>query len=215
MSKDAAAASTQPRPRRTQRERSAAMRERLLEAAIDCLYELGYAGTTTIEVAARAGVSRGAQLHHFPTKEHLVTLAVRHVLARRVDEFRAAFADLPDLPGTDRSGNCHPTSLEKMSIARLLRVAEAPSSRSAADAQPCAGCIAAVETQLATEPREATDASSPGAARGNEPSFAGVPLLAFAALKGLALDRIVWGADDPRLDVVLSDLKDSKTGRHA
>src|SRR5580700_10650527 len=96
MSKAVRTTGPPARVRRTQGERSAAMRERLLDAAIDCLYELGYSGTTTIEVAARAGVSRGAQLHHFPTKEHLVTLAVRHVLAKRLEEFRTAFAALPD-----------------------------------------------------------------------------------------------------------------------
>src|SRR5271154_3339903 len=104
MAKKAVAPATQPRPqprvRRTQRERSEAMRSRLLEATIDCLYEVGYSRTTTIEVAARAGVSRGAQLHHFPTKKRLVTIAVRHLLAKRVEEFREAFATLPE--GADR-----------------------------------------------------------------------------------------------------------------
>jgi AcrR family transcriptional regulator len=83
------------RPRRTQEERSASTQRRLLDAAIDCLYELGYARTTTVEIAARAGVSRGAQLHHFPTKAELVTRAVEYVFARRNDEFRVAFAKIP------------------------------------------------------------------------------------------------------------------------
>src|SRR5271154_6998069 len=95
MSKAALVSMTTGRIRRTQQERSAAMRLRLLDAAVDCLYELGYSGTTTIEVAARAGVSRGAQLHHFPTKKRLVTVAVRPLLAKRLEEFREAFAPLP------------------------------------------------------------------------------------------------------------------------
>ena len=76
------------------------MRSRLLEATIDCLYEVGYSRTTTIEVAARAGVSRGAQLHHFPTKKRLVTVAVRHLLNTRLEEFRDAFTNLPQ--GVDK-----------------------------------------------------------------------------------------------------------------
>src|SRR5271154_6111756 len=100
MSKAALVSMTTGRIRRTQQERSAAMRLRLLDAAVDCLYEVGYSRTTTIEVAARAGVSRGAQLHHFPTKKRLVTIAVRHLLAKRVEEFREAFATLPE--GADR-----------------------------------------------------------------------------------------------------------------
>ena len=83
------------KPRRTQEERTAAMRARLLDATIDCLHDLGYANTTTTEIATRAGVSRGAQLHHFPTKTELVITAVEHLFIRRRDEFRAAFAKLP------------------------------------------------------------------------------------------------------------------------
>ena len=71
--------------RRTQEERSAETRTRLLDATVDCLIDLGYADTTTTVIAERAGVSRGAQLHHFPTKAELVAAAVEH-LARRIGE---------------------------------------------------------------------------------------------------------------------------------
>lgn len=79
----------------TQAERSAAMRTRLLDATLDALAELGWARTTTTEVVRRAGVSRGAQVHHFPTKDDLVVAAVEHLFDRRQDEFRAAFDGLP------------------------------------------------------------------------------------------------------------------------
>ena len=59
-----------------QQERSRATQIRLLDATVDCLVEHGWAGTTTTVVAARAGVSRGAQLHHYPTKSALVIAAV-------------------------------------------------------------------------------------------------------------------------------------------
>ena len=52
------------------------MRARLLEATVELLVEQGYAGTSTTLVSERAGVSRGAQLHHFPTKQDLVVAAV-------------------------------------------------------------------------------------------------------------------------------------------
>lgn len=77
--------------RRTQAARSAATRERLLDATIECLVDLGWSGTSTTEVVRRAGVSRGAQVHHYPTKEDLVLAAVEHLVDRRVDEYRAAF----------------------------------------------------------------------------------------------------------------------------
>ena len=53
--------------RQPQQDRSRATRKRLLEAAIECLAELGWTGTTVAIVAERAGVSRGAAQHHFPT----------------------------------------------------------------------------------------------------------------------------------------------------
>jgi AcrR family transcriptional regulator len=80
--------SAAPAGRRTQEERSAATRERLLDATIECLVELGYAGTTTTEVVRRAGVSRGAQVHHYPTKAELVEEAIVHLSRRRREELR-------------------------------------------------------------------------------------------------------------------------------
>jgi AcrR family transcriptional regulator len=81
-------------------ERSQATRAALLDAALDSLVERGYAATTTVEVARRAGVSRGAQLHHFPTKELLLTAAVERLFERRMGEFRKALADAA--PGSGR-----------------------------------------------------------------------------------------------------------------
>ena len=56
------------RVRRTQAERTASTRAALLAATVDSLVERGYRGTTTSDVARRAGVSYGALLHHYPTK---------------------------------------------------------------------------------------------------------------------------------------------------
>ena len=67
------------RTRRTQEERSTAMRERLLDATVACLVDYGYSGTTVTRIAERAGVTRGAQVHHFRTKEDLVVAAIRHL----------------------------------------------------------------------------------------------------------------------------------------
>ncbi|WP_280261758.1 TetR/AcrR family transcriptional regulator [Nocardia wallacei] len=71
--------------RRTQEQRSSEMRVRLLDATIDCLVEYGYAGTTTPRVAERAGVTRGAQVHHFGSKTDLVVAAISHLAQRRTD----------------------------------------------------------------------------------------------------------------------------------
>jgi AcrR family transcriptional regulator len=78
-----------------QEERTRAMRARLLEATVDCLVEHGFGGTSTTLVSERAGVSRGAQLHHFPTKNDLVVAAVAHLTEVRGAELAAAAAKLP------------------------------------------------------------------------------------------------------------------------
>ncbi len=72
------------------------MRARLLEATVECLVEKGFAGTSTTLVSERAGVSRGAQLHHFPTKNDLVVAAVEHLTAVRGQELADAVQALPD-----------------------------------------------------------------------------------------------------------------------
>ncbi len=82
-------------PRRSQAERSAATRNALLEATIACLADDGYANTTTSRVAARAGVSRGAHLHHFQTKQALVAAAMERLAERRGEELLAAAERLP------------------------------------------------------------------------------------------------------------------------
>ncbi|MEV5968483.1 TetR/AcrR family transcriptional regulator [Streptomyces sp. NPDC051921] len=76
-------------------DRSRATRQRLLEAAVACLAEHGWAGSTVSVVAERAGVSRGAAQHHFPTREDLFTAAVEYVAEERSQALRT-------LPTQDR-----------------------------------------------------------------------------------------------------------------
>lgn len=81
--------------RRTQEERSASTRAALLDAAIACLVEYGYEGTTTGRVCERAGLSRGAHLHHFGTRPALVAAALEELAMRRLEEIRGELASLP------------------------------------------------------------------------------------------------------------------------
>ena len=87
-------------PETRQQQRSRSTQHRLLDAAVDCLVERGWAGTTTTLVADRARVSRGAQLHHYRTKSALLIAAVEHLAERRSAELRAEAAGLP--PDGDR-----------------------------------------------------------------------------------------------------------------
>jgi AcrR family transcriptional regulator len=88
--------------RSAQQERSRVTQQRLLEATIDCLVEHGWSGTTTTVIAERAGVSRGAQLHHYPTKAALVLAAIAHLCERRATEIRAEAAAVLAQSAADR-----------------------------------------------------------------------------------------------------------------
>jgi AcrR family transcriptional regulator len=63
------------RPRRSQGERRASSKARLLDATVASLAERGYAGTSLPEVVRRAGLSNGALWRHFRSKADLMAAA--------------------------------------------------------------------------------------------------------------------------------------------
>ncbi len=82
-------AANQPAPGKNwQQTKSARTRDAILDATIDCFYELGYASTTTENVANKAGVSRGAMLHHFPTRFDLIKATVERLNKKRLEMFQ-------------------------------------------------------------------------------------------------------------------------------
>ncbi len=186
---------------RTQEERSAATRGRLLDATIECLSELGYARTTTTEIAERAGVSRGAQLHHFPTKAELVTSAVEHLFEKRTEEFRRALAGLPE--SIDRGA---------ASVDLLWSMVSGPTFYAWLELLVAARTdpeLRKTVTEISARFGENVDRTHRElfpAHAASSPFFAIAPTFTFALLQGLALDRIL-GEDDPRLGAVLEALK--------
>jgi AcrR family transcriptional regulator len=93
------------KPRRTQAERSEEMRARLSQAAYEIIAERGHSAFRTAMVAARVGVSQGALLHHFPTKDAVTLAAVNRALekaqfatnerlARKADNLKAALTSM-------------------------------------------------------------------------------------------------------------------------
>ncbi len=84
-----------------QAQKSASTRNLIVESAISCFVELGYARTTTTVIANKAGLSRGAMLHHFPSKIDIVRAAVEHLHGKRLRAFRRAMAR-PPAQGADR-----------------------------------------------------------------------------------------------------------------
>jgi len=70
-------------------------RKRILDAAMSLFAERGYHACTNSDVAEAAGLTRGAMLYHFPTREDLVDAAIDHIQERRTEAFAAAVRSLP------------------------------------------------------------------------------------------------------------------------
>ena len=82
--------------RRTHEERSTETRLRMVNATLDCLIEEGYLNATMNRISERAGMSRGAQTHHFPTKIDLIVASTEHLFnefAENVDDLARATRD--------------------------------------------------------------------------------------------------------------------------
>jgi AcrR family transcriptional regulator len=90
----------QARQRRSNADRSAETREKLLNAAERCLIELGYAQSSNLKVCLRAGVSNGALLHHFRTRENLVASTLERVYEQLTRQVRDGLEGTE--PGSDR-----------------------------------------------------------------------------------------------------------------
>lgn len=86
-----------------QSQKSAMTRDRILEAAVDCFIQLGYSNVTTAKVADFAGVSRGAMLHHFPSKTELIQAAVEFLHGKLINEYTHKVSLIPtELEGRER-----------------------------------------------------------------------------------------------------------------
>jgi AcrR family transcriptional regulator len=196
---------TLPTRRRTQGERSAAMRARLLEATVECLDALGFAGTTTTAVADRAGVSRGAQLHHYPTKRELVTAAIEHVLQRRLAEFRS------DTAPSAAPGQREDVKVRmEAAVQRLWALTSGPTFYAwlellvAARTDPALReAMAAIARRFEEGVGEAFREAFPEL--GDSVALSVAPWFTLAACQGFALDRIL-DPDEPRIPLGLQIL---------
>jgi len=78
-----------------QAQKSAMTRDRILDAAISCFINLGYTNVTTAKVASTAGVSRGAMLHHFPSKTELIQAAVEYLHGKLLEDYTQRVNAIP------------------------------------------------------------------------------------------------------------------------
>ncbi len=168
--------------RRSQAERSETTRAALLEATIASLAEDGYENTTTGRVAERAGVSRGAHLHHFQTRAALVAAAAEHLTERRNEQLLAAAEGLP-AGGRERV-------LEALDL--LWRSYESPLFQAALDLWTSARTdpelrahLVVVERDFDRNTLEVVKRLFPG--QGIQPGFHRAISVALATMRGLAL----------------------------
>lgn len=77
--------------RKSQKERSESMQLRVLDATLRCIGERGYSAVSLQDIADKAGVSRGAITHHYPSKNELASAAIQHFLEWRHERVHTAF----------------------------------------------------------------------------------------------------------------------------
>lgn len=172
----------------TQAERRATTQRRLLDAAIDTIYDLGYANASTTEIARRAGVSRGAQLHHFPTKAELVVAALAHSMERRLAEYAELVERIP--PGRERVATSIDllwASFQTKDCAVWIEVAVA--ARSDREIRP--GVEEASERHRRSVEQLFARLFPPAAGAESSPFYLAAPKFLVAVLDGLVLHRMM------------------------
>jgi AcrR family transcriptional regulator len=116
--------SRKPSRRPTQSERSASTQRTVLDATLGCLKRHGLAKTTLQQIEKVAGMTRGALLYHFPTKQALFAAALVHFYRLRIERLRTLVkARKPDLRASlvimhDEVRDWFPVTLEFMTAIR-------------------------------------------------------------------------------------------------
>ncbi|MET0547149.1 MAG: helix-turn-helix domain-containing protein [Caulobacterales bacterium] len=83
-----------PKQRRTQQERTAVARAKLMDAAIELIAEKGFHNTTLADIATRADFTRGAIQHHFASRTELVFAILLDVEAKVKQSFEVSVANM-------------------------------------------------------------------------------------------------------------------------
>lgn len=188
--------------RRTQQQRREATRARLTNATIESLIECGYQGATTLEIERRAGVSRGARIHHFPTKAALLAAAVDHLYDRVSSSYELAFGGAA--PGTSDAQRV------RAGLRRLWETFQAPEYTAVIELTSAARTDDELRASLQAVGLRHRELAQQAAARLFAiPADQAFPLIegCHATMMGLLLRRNVQG-DDGAAELVLAMLED-------
>ena len=153
-----------------QAQKSAMTRDRILDAAINCFITLGYTNVTTAKVASTAGVSRGAMLHHFPSKTELIQAAVEYLHNKLLEDYTARVNKIPKTrkgksrrrAGLDavNSGEVH-LRIHTSQIAAQQDIAAARGDRGDIDTRPCRQAIKRRDNSAGGRLRGMVDTKNP------------------------------------------------------
>lgn len=86
-----------------QERKSSEMRNVILDATVECLARRGYAQTTNNLICEIAEISRGAMLHHYPTRQDLMVAVIDYAFYRHMSAFSQAVRALTDEDRMDRN----------------------------------------------------------------------------------------------------------------
>jgi AcrR family transcriptional regulator len=182
---------------RTQAERRASTQTKVLDATVEALVAVGYAGASTPEICRRAGVSQGALFRYWPTKGELLAEAAAHLLGRVTEAYEQAF--------TDRGGVTAREALEALwDTYRLPDLQAAVELYVAARTDPeLAAALRVIEpAHRANLQRIATQVVDPALVA--LPGFASFVELALAAVQGASIGAAVL---DTKHDAILDALE--------
>lgn len=189
MTANAKPSSAKPVSRGTHAERTASMRQRLIDAAIACLCRVGYAATTTQLVMDEAGVSRGAMLHHFPTKVDLIIAVSEYAASsqnryvrRRLGDFAEGMERYLAITQATWEATCEPPALALIEIMIAAR-----SDRALGERFP------AVEQRLESAQRDDVWEMAQDLGVRDRDAIDRMVTLHRAAMRGLAIEMIFSG----------------------
>ena len=165
--------STAGRTRDSQAARSARTRSALLRSARTLFAERGFADTGREEIAARAGVTRGALYHHFASKTEVAAAVVAEIEEELVQRVVAAALEGRGLRDQLRHGcGAYMEACADPTMARILADAPAVLGVQACHDLDAAACIPLLRTALVGA--DAEGVSVPG-----DPDVAAALLLGF------------------------------------
>lgn len=171
------------RLRRTQAERRADTRARLIDAAINSIVQFGYAATTVRGVATQARVSPGAATHHFSHRDALIAAAVEALADRRIENLQLGIERVVNrTPGDTQVGlEVLHEALSGPLFAGWIRLWIA-----AADDERLRDCMATAERRVSGALRTAARQLLQ---RGDDPAFGARAVVVLSTLLGLGLQE--------------------------